>query len=227
MPRGANPYQNVPNGEGRNTPAEQESIYIGVNSYAVTQSPDSAQRGYTTAYATSLQSGGSTTGTPSSLRIGTREEPENDPNDKAYNRKRHRSFFRRHKVEETTLGWNVKQRRIPPPNVPEWNKTPAQERPTQNDSPDGYRFTRPWHIPRPIQQIFGTGAVAHFSMANHKRVTEINGMEPRGQLGVNTYRAQPRPWDEDITVRPEPVSGTEYASNVFGNTAQRGGRVFG
>ena len=80
----------------------------------------------------------------------------------------------------------------------------AESRPTQQMAPRSYLFWRPFGpgaggVPKASARHF-TGE--HFSMANHKRTSEIFGMAPR-RSWRNTYRLTPEPWDEDIIDIPQ------------------------
>src|SRR3546814_8827957 len=85
------------------------------------------------------------------MRIGRREPPFNDPNDKRYSDRRDQDRKNRQADEVTTVGWNVQQQKVQAPSVPEWSQERAPIRPTATQSPDGYRFFRQWHLPRNIR----------------------------------------------------------------------------
>jgi hypothetical protein len=154
---------------------------------------------------------------PSDIRIGSREAPPNDPNDRDYNATVYSEQRQRYSVEQTTVGWKVQQHTVQRPIVPEWTQDRLPVRPTADMAPAGYQFQRPWHIPRNIKDAVGEDAVTHFSMADHKRVTEIYGMAPQGRLGANTYRANPRPWDAELYYPPDDanLNGAVYGNRSF------------
>lgn len=217
---GTNPYARPPAHAGEAPDPSGRFRFGGPGRYSVMDIPESTDPDYTTGYASELAAGGSPDGTalPSDIRVGTREEPENDPNDREYNARRYSNFHKRHSVEEYELDWHVKQRRVPPGQNPLWTQDRPPIRPTADLAPAGYQFTRPWHIPRHVQDALGEDAVTHFSMADHRRVYQIMGQAPRGGLGVNTYRANPRPWDESLFV---PVDPANEAGAIFGTRSYR------
>lgn len=174
--------------------------------YAVPDIPETTDPEYTDGYSPELDPQGHSSGEklPSDIRIDKRQPPINDPNNRKYWRTRWSNHLERHSVEETETGWDVQQRTIgPPAQNPMWNDPRLPIRPTADDSPLGYQFTRPWHIPRNAADAIGEDAELHFSLADHRRKYPIMGMHPRGSVGTNTYRADPRPWDEDLFIPPQ------------------------
>lgn len=178
-------------------------------------------------YATELRIGSEGT-TPDDIRIGKREPPENDPNDPDYNLHQKSDFHRRHAVEQTVTHWNVRQENDPIPKRPRDGDV-LPTRPTAKKSPLSYLFTRPWHIPRFVEEIYGDDAQdergalrRHFSLADHRRLYQIYGMAPRGGVGTNSYRKDPGPWDQDLVypVNETPERGTSL-SFIAGNRSFR------
>jgi hypothetical protein len=195
----------------------------GPGRYSVPDTPESEQVGYEIGYSPELAAGGSPDGTmlPSDIRIGTREPASNDNNNRSINARRNSDLFRRVSDEQLTMGFTERQAKMgPPPQNPLWTFEGLPTRKTQTQSPMGRKFTRYWHIPRNIKDAVGEQAVDHFSLADHKRVTEIFGMKPQGDVGVNTYRAPVRPYDESIYVPPQPANLPSSAT-LFGNSAFR------
>lgn len=146
---------------------------------------------------------------PDDIRIGKREPPENDPNDYEYSMRRDHDRKVRQSDEVTQGSWNVQQRKVSAPIVPEWTQERAPIRPSATRSPLGYLFTRPMGHPRNIKDAVGEDAEAHVSMADHRRSYAIGGMQPQGKVGRNTFRLDPRPWDEGLRnpiVEPTPDS---------------------
>lgn len=174
--------------------------------YVVPATPESGDPSYTDGFSPQLHAGPSST--PDDIRIGRRNPPLNDPNDPRYNAIQERDFLERHSVEQTTVGWDVEQKKLPAGSNPLWTQERMPIRPTANKSPDGYRFTRPWHIPRNIKDVVGEDAVQHISMATHRRTYPIGGMKPQGILGENTFRIQPAPWDQNLVAAPR-VNATD------------------
>lgn len=76
---------------------------------------------------------------------------------------------------------------------------PEEPRPTSRLSPHTYVFTRPYD--QDIERSF-TGD--HFSMADHRRVYPVLGMQPP-PFKRNTYRADPVPWDVGRVDMPAPA----------------------
>lgn len=221
MSAGANPYAKPPPSRHGEAPNPASDIWHRSNRYAVPDIPESTVPGYTTAFSPELRSGGSPDGTalPDDIRIGTREPPVNNPNDHRYNAVQKGEFLRRASEEkQISTGWQIKQQRVPAPKIPEWTQDRLPTRPTASMSPMGSLFQRPWHIPRNVTEAVGPDAITHLSLADHRRRYEIMGMKPQGGLGVNTYRASPRPWDENLYYPPTPVHAQPPVS---GNRAYR------
>lgn len=215
---GKNPYAKPVTKAGSAPDPSNEFIWAGPGRYSVPDVPESTDPDWTTGYSPTLKAGGSPDGSalPDDIRTGHREPPPNNPNDHAWNAVRQSEFHQRHSVETTSEMWQVQQHTVPRPRVPLWEQDRLPVRPTATNSPTGYAFTRPWHIPRNIHDAIGEDAVAHFSMADHRRNFEIMGMVPRGRTGVNTYRATPRPWDEQLFI-PPPAGQKEMLGGIAGN----------
>lgn len=167
--------------------------------YAVPDVPVTTDPEYVDgAYATQLDPDYESGTTPDPIRTGVQEPPINDPNVRVYNARRFENFHERHSVEHTSESWDVQQHTVAPAQNPLWEQERLPIRPSANRSPLGYLFTRPWHIPRNINDAVGEGAVNHVSMADHRRTYEIYGMAPRDRMGVNTFRLDPQPWDQGL-----------------------------
>ncbi len=91
---------------------------------------------------------------------------------------------------------NSYQRWALPPN----STPPPVNRPTNLNSPGSYEFTRPFD-----QDWARQNNGVHFSMADHRRLTEIYGMRPTA-TARNTYRAEVPPWDQNIVDMPPPAT---------------------
>lgn len=203
MSGGVNPYGRVPPRKPGEAPGPLLAPSVNMR-YAVKDIPDSTDPTYTDGYSPELHNSSNGSALPDDIRMGTRQPPLNDPNDPKYLYRRESDRIQRESDEQTITGWKVKQQKVAAPIVPEWSQERMPIRPTADDSPTGYMFTRPWHIPRNIEDAVGEGALTHLSMADHRRAYPIGTMVPRGGIGVNTYRADPSPWDEDLqtAVRP-------------------------
>lgn len=221
MSRGQNPYA-APISNPGEAPDPSNNFIWASNRYAVPDIPESTDPEYTLGFSPQLKADGSPDGSmlPDDIRTGHREPPPNDPNQHGYNDHRSREFRSRHSVEFYSEGWHTKQEKIPAPRVPRWEQELAPTRPTADRSPSNYLFQRPWHIPRNIKDALGEEATAHFSLADHRRKYEIMGMRPQGRLGTNTYRASPRPWDENLFVAPQ-ATDTPSPMGVPGNRSHR------
>lgn len=197
-----------------------EYVWGGAGRYSVADIPESTDPEYTTGFSPSLATTGSPDGTmlPDDIRVGLREPPPNDPNRTDVNARRYSEFHQRHSVEQTTVGWKVQQRKKGIPVVPDWVQDPLPTRPTADSSPTGYQFQRPEHRPRNIKDAVGEEAVAHFSLADHRRQFEIMGQKPQGGIGANTYRSPVRPWDESLFIPPQAANAP---SSFVGNRNYR------
>lgn len=89
---------------------------------------------------------------------------------------------------------------------PRWDVS-DNPRPTGRMSPHTYSFMRPFD-----QSYSRKLTGEHLSMADHRRSYDVNqfGMEPVSR-GRNTYRIEPKPWDNDIVDEPDnPNDGLPY-----------------
>jgi hypothetical protein len=198
------------------------SVFGGNQRYAVASVDKTTDPEYTTGYSPALKAGGSSSGEslPDNVRIGKRETPipGRNWNDPRWQRREDSEFLRRMSSEDYELQGPVRQYKIPAPNVPYWTQERLPTRPTATMNPAYRTFQRPWHIPRNIKDAVGENATQHMSLANHERKYKIFGMVPRGKVGVNTYRAQPRPWDEDLFYPPQAGNA---AGGIAGNRNYR------
>lgn len=217
-----NPYA-APNAAARNgTAPPAMSVFGGNQRYAVRDTPESTDPEYSVGYSPALKAGGSSSGEslPDNVRIGTRKTPipGRNWNDPKWQQHMDSDFLRRISEEETTVNWNVQQRKTPAPTNPLWTQERMPVRPTATMSPLNRLFQRPWHIPRNAKDALGEEATLHFSMADHRRTYPILGMKPQGRVGTNTYRAQPRPWDENLFIPPQAGQNT---GGIAGNRTWR------
>lgn len=220
MPR--NPYS-TPTAAQRNGTAPPATPRFGANfRYAVPDVDQTTDPDYTVGYSPALRAGGSASGEslPDSMRIGTRESPipGRNFNDPRWQAREDSEFLRRMSAEDYERLPDVHQEKIPAPRVPYWEQERMPTRPTATKSPAYRTFQRPWHIPRNIKDALGEGAVQHFSLADHRRTYKIFGMVPRGGIGVNTYRAEPKPWDENLYHAPR---AGEVPARIGGNRSYR------
>lgn len=123
---------------------------------------------------------------------------------------------RRSDEEQISTGWDTRQEKPVIGVIPEQVQDIGPSRPTARMGPNTYLFMRPWERPE------STGE--HLSMADHRRKYEIYGMKPQGDVGVNTYRLDPKPWDSNLHYNPVPTeseSGARAAGRVGGNRSYR------
>ena len=118
---------------------------------------------------------------------------------------------------QISTGWNVRQEKPMLAVIPLQAQDIGPSRPSASRGQNTYLFMRPWERP------FSTGE--HLSMADHRRKYEIYGMRPQGGVGVNTYRLDPKPWDQNLHYNPvsvEPENQTQFPSgSVAGNRSYR------
>lgn len=224
---GTNPYATPPPRPGQ-APSVVNHVWGGPGRYSVPSVDSTTDPDYTTGFSPTLRAGGSPDGTqlPDDVRIGQRELPVGENyNDPKWQAIQNSEFLQRHSVEQTGEMWSVQQRKIPAPQVPLWTQERAPIRPTATNSPTGYTFQRPWHIPRNVADVYTEDSVAisgasrqHFSMADHRRRYEVMGMKPQGRMGVNTYRANPQPWDQSLYVAP---SASQAPNSITGTRSFR------
>lgn len=217
-----NPYA-VPTPAQRNgTAPPAMSIFGGNQRYAVRDIPESTDPEYTTGFSPELRAGGSASGEalPDQIRTKKRKTPipGRNWNSPEWQAERDSEFLKRHSVEEYEVRGTQRQYKPSVPKIPVQTQDNLPTRPTATKSPAYATFQRPWHIPRNAKDALGENATTHFSMANHERQYEIFGMQPRGRLGVNTYRAQPKPWDENLYIAPR---AGEVSGGIAGNRAFR------
>lgn len=224
-PRGRNTYATpAPRPGGAAPNPSGEFIWGGPGRYSVPNVPDTTDPEYTLGFSPKLLSGGSPDGSelPDDIRTGNRQ-PAGPGRGGTYNkpswRNRQLSDTRkRNTADHTEEMWKIRQEKPQVPVIPIQVQERVPIRPTATNSPTGYAFTRKWSIPRNIKDVLGEGAVAHFSMADHRRTYAIMTQKPQGRIGVNTYRAAPRPWDENLFV-PPPAGHSP--NGIAGNRAFR------
>jgi hypothetical protein len=199
-------------------------IWAGPGRFSVPNVPDTTDPDYTLGFSPHLVSGGSPDGSelPDDIRTGHRE-PAGPGAGGTYNapkwqNRRNAEKLQRQTFDHTDVMWSVRQRKVHTPRYPIWDQERAPKRPTATNSPTGYAFRRPWNIPRHIKDVLGEDATAHFSLADHRRKYEIMGQRPMGRLGVNTYRAAPRPWDENLYIPP---GAGQKPNGIAGNRTWR------
>jgi len=158
---------------------------------------------------------------PDEIRTGQREPLWGGPRTQDIHMRRGIDSLEREDSDvEISTGWNTKQRK---PNIgtfPEQVQDIGPSRPTAMMGPNTYYFTSPeqWAETLPIS----TGE--HLSLADHRRKYEIYGMAPQGDVGVNTFRLDPKPWDSRLHYnipRREPESPAAGAVAVGGNRSYR------
>lgn len=223
MARGINPYAKPTYGADKQVP-NPSGVYRlgGYGPYAVPDVPETTDPEFTVGFSPELRVSPDGSALPDDIRIGHRKPPPNDPNDKSYTALRDAEKAHRLTAEDTTTSWNVQQHKVAGGQNPLWEQERAPIRPSATRSPLGYLHQRPWHIPRNIKDAIGEDATAHFSLADHRRAFQIYGMAPRGGVGVNTYRMDPKPWDTNLVQRTTPVETGEPLKNlVGGNRAHR------
>lgn len=169
------------------------------SSYMVPSVESSEMVGYTTGYATELDPSYASGTTPDPIRTGEQKPPINDPNNRAYWRRRTGEFFERMEDANETHRepWGVHQDMPAVAQNPLWTQERPSIRPTADDSPTGYYHTRDWHIPRFLHDI-NPDIPNHVSMADHRRQYEVFGMRSRDKVGVNNFRSDPVPWDQGL-----------------------------
>lgn len=198
--------------------------------FSVRDTPESVSPGYDEEAVPELRVGSEGT-TPDDIRVGRREPPPNAfvdiwPKPGEQNRQARQSD------ETTRAPWSVRQQKVAAPIVPEWTQERMPIRPTATQAPMAYHFTREWHIPRNVEDVYGPDAESapgrlrrHFSLADHRRVYAIMTQVPRGRTGVNTYRKDPGPWDSHLfnaPVQALPPQTMGYNA-VAGNRSYRNG----
>lgn len=116
---------------------------------------------------------------------------------------------------QISTGWPIEQKKPVVGVIPEQVQDIGPTRPTASMSPNTYLFMRPWERPE------STGE--HFSLADHRRKYQIYGMAPRGGVGVNTYRLDPKPWDTNLHYNQVPEKAAQQAQSrgMGGNRSYR------
>jgi hypothetical protein len=154
---------------------------------------------------------------PDDIRTGKREPIFGGPHAQDINLVRGMDNINRRQDEfQISTGWTVKQSKPEIGVIPDQVQDIGPSRPSAAMGQNTYLFMRPWERPE------STGE--HFSMADHRRKYEIYGMAPRGGIGVNTYRLDPKPWDQNLHYNPvptEPENGTKYVGGIAGNRSYR------
>lgn len=134
---------------------------------------------------------------PDDIRTHKREPVFGGPRTQDIEYARMADNLRRRSDEiEHSTGWHIEQRKPEIGVIPEQVQDIGPTRPTASMGPNTYLFMRPWERPE------STGE--HLSMADHRRKYQIYGMAPRGGVGVNTYRLDPKPWDTNLHYNPVP-----------------------
>lgn len=200
--------------------------------FAVRDTPNSAVEGYSEESYPGLRVGSEGT-VPDDIRIGAREEPPNAFVDVWPKPGEAERQYRQRDEQGLYTGWRVRQQKAQGiPQVPEWTQDVKGTRPTAESSPTGSRFTREWHIPRNVEDVYGPdsesapGALRrHFSLADHRRRYAIMTQTPRGKQGVNTYRKDPGPWDSRLynDATPNVPSQGQAFGSIAGNRSYRSG----
>lgn len=155
---------------------------------------------------------------PDEIRTGKREPVFGGPHATDMDTLARRDNIARRSDEfAVSTGWNVKQEKPVIGVIPEQVQDILPSRPSASRGQNTYLFMRPWERP------FSTGE--HFSLADHRRKYEIWGMRPQGGVGVNTYRLDPKPWDNNLHYNPvpvEPENQTQFPSgSIAGNRSYR------
>lgn len=155
---------------------------------------------------------------PDEIRTGKREPVYGGPHQQDINVDRGTDDLRRRDDEyQQSTGWHTKQSKPEIAPIPEQVQDIGPSRPTANMGQNSYLFMRPWERPESSGQ--------HLSMADHRRNYPIYGMRPQGDVGVNTYRLDPKPWDASLHYNPprQPESAGPLAAAlaIGGNRSYR------
>lgn len=155
---------------------------------------------------------------PDDIRTGKREPIFGGPHAQDINLVRGMDNINRRSDEfQISTGWNVKQSKPEIGVIPDQVQDIGPTRPSAATGQNTYMFMRPWERPE------STGE--HLSMADHRRKYEIYGMAPRGDVGVNTYRLDPKPWDTNLHYNPVPIEPENGANNIGGIAGNRSYRL--
>jgi len=215
----ANPYavSKEPSSTGAAPDPSGKYRWGGPGAYSVPDIPNTTDPEWTDGYSPQIAAAGSPTGAmlPDDVRTGRRKEPENDPNNLAYNRLRSAEWLNRVSVEHVTLGnYPAMQDKPNVPVVPDQVQAKLPIRPTATQAPVDNLVSRPWPIPGNAAET-APGVELHVSMADHRRDYPIYLMQPRGGIGVNHIHQTPTPWDTNLFVAPEtPANAPEQG--IFG-----------
>lgn len=130
------------------------------------------------------------------------------------------NIHRRDDEMQISTGWTTRQEKPVIAVIPEQVQDIGPSRPTAAMGPNNQLFMRPWD--RPPEDFTGE----HLSMADHRRKYEIYGMKPQGDVGVNTYRKDPAPWDTNLHYNPprvptETQAAATAALSIGGNRNYR------
>lgn len=207
-PKGRNSYVTPPTRVDGSAPnPSNQPLWNGPGRYTVPSVFTTNDPEYTDGFSPTLKPGGSSDGSalPDDIRIGARKVPATGDshtyNDPAWKKREINDQRTRNLADHYETMWQVRQNKPHTPRLPIWDQERLPVRPTAQNSPTGYGMSRYWHIPRNAADVDPTLPL-HFSLADHRRKYPIMGMKPQGRTGVNTYRAEPRPWDENLLVTP-------------------------
>lgn len=215
-------------------PGEAPGAFVGYRTsarFGVPEAPEADTPGYSEEAYPELRVGPESI--PDDIRVGKRNPPPNAFVD-VWPRNGEIDRQQRQADERRRPAWHTHQEgpHSPVPSVPEWNRQIPGSRPTADLAPMSYYFTREWHIPRNVEDVYGPDAEErpgqlkrHFSLADHRRNYAILIQRPQGRTGVNTYRKDPTPWDASLynsPVPPIPQERTAFNS-ISGNRSFRYG----
>lgn len=187
--------------------------------YTVPDAPSTTDPGYDQEVEGQLHTGPHSV--PSDVRIGVREPQRTSPNDTAYVARRESDRFARQSDERTAPLVNIHQQKVAGGQNPLWVQERLPTRPTADDRPSYGQVRRYWHLARNIKDAVGEHAVAHFSLAGHRRLYEIYGMKPQNKIGANTFRKDPQPWDRNLVVAPTASDSANTQLFASGNRNYR------
>lgn len=193
----ANSYALQATVAGEAPKATAQAAY-GRPAYAVPDTPESVVPGYDEGYSPPL--GADSDGMlPDPIRTGQAEPVFGGPHTQDIHYARFAESLDRESDEyEHSTGWRVRQEKPEIAVIPLQVQENLPTRPTASMGQNTYMFMRPWDIP-------GDSTGEHFSMADHRRAYEIYGMKPQGDVGVNTFRLDPKPWDTNLHYNPVPT----------------------
>lgn len=154
--------------------------------------------------------------TPDDIRIGMREPPPEGFARPAFYHEQNDEKVARYAREDVDVDRDtiVQPWDRVPQNRPDQIQDKAPIRLTATQNPISYLLRRDWHIPRPWGQIYGEQPEReHVSMADHRRTYPILGMKPAPGMGMNTFRKDPEPWDQNVYV-PSTVPANEDTQGI-------------